>query len=98
MSSPEKPYKGNPSFPNVNPQYIPPGGSSNDTQVMYILDNDNKAVILGNVQDESGATDTHMSGRTINSPKYGRYKKIVVSASSSNGLYVYPYVDASGTN
>ena len=95
---PNKPYKGNPSFPNSNPDRLDAGDSSNDTQLYYMLDPDGQTVTLGNVQDEDGNTDSALSGQTINTPKYGRFKRINVDEGSAAPLYIYPWVDASGTN
>lgn len=88
-----RPYKGNPSFPQHNPDRLDAGESSTSDKVYYILDPDGQAVTLGNVLDEEGNTDTALSGQVINTPKYGRFKQINVDAGSAASLYIYEYVE-----
>ncbi len=91
-----KPYRGNPQFPNVNPERLDNGESTNDTDIYYLIDPDGQAVTLGDIQDEDGNTLSSLASQTINTPKYGRFKKIVNNG--ANPIYVYKWDDASGTN
>ena len=80
-------YNGNPEFPKT-PDEVLPGASTNDTDVYYILDTLNKDVVIADMLDEDGATSA-FANQTLNGRIYGRFKKIVVNASSANNLLAY---------
>lgn len=79
-------YLGNPEFPNEEPKKIQDGGSTNDTDIFYILDPGDKSVAIGDMQKEDGTTSV-WANTTIGFRLYGRFKKIVVPGSDPLACY-----------
>lgn len=86
-------FRGNPEFPDEDPVLILPGASTNDTDVFYCIDPDGVSVLLGNVRQEDGSTNSSLAGQTILTPKYGKFVKIV-NASAVN-LWAYRVIPGS---
>lgn len=84
-------YRGNPELPNVEPQVVEPGNSTNDTDIIYCIDPDGQAVTLNGTMLNYDGTASNLQGRTINTPKYGRWRNV---GPSSGTLYCYQWVDA----
>lgn len=69
-------YQGNPEFPIEEPQRIPASTSTNDTDVIYIIDTIGVEATFGaGMLDEDGNASA-WAGQTFTGVLYGRYKNV----------------------